>query len=179
MSGAASGRGASVALVGFMGAGKSRVGMALAHRLRLPFVDTDALIAEQCGSIQRLFADRGEACFRSIERDVVVDTLDQARRFDCVVALGGGAVTSADVRQALQWVPCVVWLRAPVEVLFDRAAEGGRPLAADERTFRDLLAEREPLYEEVATVRVTNAPDRTIDAVTGEIVEACGCEASS
>ncbi|MBM3148389.1 MAG: shikimate kinase [Actinobacteria bacterium] len=178
MNGAASGRRSSVALVGFMGAGKSRVGMALAHRLRLPFVDTDALIAEQCGSIERLFADRGEACFRSIERDVVVATLENARRFDCVVALGGGAVTSADVRQALQWLPCVVWLTAPVQALFDRATEGGRPLAADEHTFRDLLAERESLYDEVATVRVANGPERTVDAVTDEIVDACGCEAS-
>jgi len=173
MSGAASGRGVSVALVGFMGAGKSRVGMALAHRLRLPFVDTDALIAEQCGSIERLFADRGEACFRSIERDVVVATLENARRFDCVVALGGGAVTSADVRQALQWLPHVVWLTAPVEVLFKRAAEGGRPLAGDERTFRDLLSEREPLYAQVATVSVANATDRTVEAVIDDIVDAC------
>jgi len=75
--------------------------MALAHRLRLPFVDTDALIVEQLGPIERIFAEQGEAAFRALEQDVVTAVLEKAQRMACVVALGGGAVTSAGVRSVL------------------------------------------------------------------------------
>lgn len=172
-------RPASLALVGFMGAGKSRVGTVLAHRLGLPFVDTDALIAQEHGPIERLFAERGEACFRTIEREVVVAAVQQAAGVACIVALGGGAVTSVDVRRALHDLPHVVWLWAPVDALFRRAAEGGRPLARDEARFRVLLTERECLYDEVATVRVTNEAHRPIETVVDDIVAACGMKASA
>jgi shikimate kinase len=164
----------AIALVGFMGAGKSSVGMALAHRLRQPFVDTDALIVEQMGPIADLFAAQGEAAFRALERDVVVRVLGKMSAMPSVVALGGGAVTSADIRAALATVPHVVWLTAPVGVLFARASEGGRPLAADEASFRRLLGEREPLYGEVATVRVDNGAGRTLATVVDDVLSACG-----
>jgi shikimate kinase len=166
--------GTTVALIGFMGAGKSRIGMALAHRLRVPFVDTDGLIAEQMGPIEQIFAEQGEAVFRAVERDVVGRVLEKARDMASVVALGGGAVTSAEVRRALAGIPHVVWLTAPVEVLFSRAAEGGRPLAADEGTFRRLFEQRDRLYAEVARARVANAGDRTADEVVDEILVVCG-----
>ncbi len=69
-----------------------------------------------------------------------------------VVALGGGAVTSDDVREALTRLPHVVWLDAPPQVLFARARRSGnRPLAASEALFEALLAERRPLYEAACT----------------------------
>ena len=168
----ASGQG--VAFIGFMGAGKSHIGMLVAHELRVPFVDTDALIAEQLGSIEQLFAERGEGYFRAIERDVAVTTLQKSLRLPGVVSLGGGAVMSADVREALGRIPHVVWLSAPVEVLFERALEGGRPLARDEAAFCALYALREPLYRSLATATVVNDGSRSAESVAAEVVDLVG-----
>ena len=166
-------RAAAVALIGFMGAGKSAVGRHVARRLQLSFVDTDALIEQREGPIAEIFATRGEAAFRVIERDIVVDTLEHALREPCVVALGGGAVLSGDVREALGRLSHVAWLTAPADVLWARtrgAALGDRPLAKDEQAFGRLLQERNEVYRRVATVEVPNDGSRTLAAVAEEIV---------
>jgi len=153
---------AAVALVGFMGAGKSAVGRELAATLGLPFVDTDDLIVAQAGPIDRIFRTRGESAFRALEAELVTAALADALDRPCVLALGGGAVLSPEVREALTRLPHVVWLVAPPEVLWARATGPGqaaRPLAGDEAAFRRLLAAREPLYRAVAT-RVVPVADR-------------------
>jgi shikimate kinase len=153
-------RTASVVLVGFMGAGKSAVGRELAEALGVPFVDTDDLVVAKAGPIAAIFADRGEAGFRALEAGVVTAALAAAFEEARVLALGGGAVLSEAVRRTLSTLPHVVWLKAPPEELWARIAReglGSRPLAADERTFRALLAAREPLYREVATEVVETA----------------------
>jgi shikimate kinase len=160
----------SVALIGFMGAGKSHIGMLAAHRLRVPFVDTDALIAEQLGPIEQLFVEHGEAYFRAVERDVAVTVLEKSLRIAGVVSLGGGAVQAADVREALRRLTHIVWLTAPVELLFERAREGGRPLARDAAAFRALYAAREPLYRSLATATVANDGSRSAEAVAADVV---------
>ena len=125
--GASSGapKASSLALVGFMGAGKSAVGMGVAHRRSLPFVDSDAVIEEQMGPIAEIFAVHGEAHFRAVERDVCTALLERARAVPMVVSLGGGAVLSEDVREALRGVTHVAWLTAPPDVLWERVAAGG------------------------------------------------------
>jgi shikimate kinase len=148
---------AAVALVGFMGAGKSAVGRELAAALGIPFTDTDDLIVAEAGPIQTIFAERGEPGFRALEACVAEAAIRRAAARPCVLALGGGAVLSGVVREALKGLLRVVWLAAPPEELWARVtAEGAatRPLAADEASFRALLAAREPLYGEVATVVV-------------------------
>ena len=145
---------AAVALVGFMGAGKSAVGRELAATLGLPFVDSDDLIVARAGPIDEIFRTRGESAFRALEAELVTTALADAVRRPCVLALGGGAVTSPEVREALTRLPNVVWLVAPPEVLWARATGPGqaaRPLAGDEAAFRRLLTAREPLYRAVAT----------------------------
>jgi len=161
----------AVALVGFMGAGKSAVGQELAAVLRCAFVDTDELIVARYGSIKEIFAERGEAAFRALEAEVVTAAVTEARERPRVLALGGGAVLSAVVREALGRLPHVVWLTAPPEVLWRRArAEGQavRPLVVDEAAFRALLATREPLYRQVATV-VFDTAAKPAAAVAAEI----------
>lgn len=169
----------SIALIGFMGAGKSHVGMLIAHRLKVPFVDTDALITEQLGPIDALFAQQGEAHFRSVERNVAVEALARASTTPSVVALGGGAVMDDDVRQALAVLAHVVWLSAPVDVLLARCGgsvgvadgEGAtRPLARDEGVFRRLYAQRRAVYEQVATATVDNDGVRPLDEVVAAVV---------
>lgn len=165
---------AAVALVGFMGAGKSAVGRELAATLGLPFVDTDDLIAARAGPIDEIFRTRGESAFRALEAELVTAALADAVRRPCVLALGGGAVTSPEVREALTRLPYVVWLVAPPEVLWARATGPGqaaRPLAGDEAAFRRLLADREPLYRAVAT-RVVPVADREPAAVAAGLAAA-------
>ena len=165
-------RASVVALVGFMAAGKSAVGRLAAKRLKVPFIDTDVLIEEREGPIAEIFAARGEQAFRGIERDVVVEVLVAALREPCVVALGGGAVLSGDVREALARLPHVAWLTAPADVLWARAqaaTPGGRPLARDEQAFRRLLEERNDLYRRVASAEVLNDGSRALATVAREI----------
>lgn len=170
------GAAAGVVLVGFMGAGKSRVGMALAHVLRVPFTDTDDLIEQQMGSIAEIFVNQGEAAFREIERRVALAVLDKARAAPCVVSLGGGAVTDGDVRAALARHAHVAWLTAPLDVLRVRvlAADVERPLASDERRFAELYEARARLYEEVATAAFVNDGDKPLDALVSELASWAG-----
>ena len=164
----------AVALVGFMAAGKSAVGSLVAQRLKVPFVDTDALIDGREGSIPQLFATRGEEAFREIEREVVVKALDAALREPSIVALGGGAVLSGDVREALRRLPHVAWLTAPADVLWARAcaaASGGRPLVTDREAFGRLLAARDDLYRRVASAEVLNDGSRPLSSVADEIAD--------
>jgi shikimate kinase len=160
---------AAVALIGFMGAGKSHLGMLAAALLHVPFVDTDAVIVSQLGPIEEIFAEQGEAYFRGVERDVAVAVLEKQARTPGVVSLGGGAVMDADVQRELGRLPHVVLLTAPPECLFARAAGGGRPLARDEVAFRRLFDERLPLYRRLATATVSNDGSRPVDDVASQI----------
>ena len=161
-----------VALVGFMGVGKSAVGRLVARSLSVPFVDSDCQIERRHGDIGEIFATHGEEVFRRLERDVVCAALADALASPSVVSLGGGAVLSGDVREALQRLPHVVWLTAPADVLWARVRAPrapSRPLAAEERRFRRLLEERSALYASVATAEVANSGAGTLAEVAGEI----------
>ena len=167
ISGAAEVSAPAVVLVGFMGSGKSHVGNLLSRLLGLPFVDTDRLVEAGHGPIATIFAERGEEAFRELERGVVLEALAALASAPAVVSLGGGAVSDADVRAALRAAPYVAWLSAPVDVLWRRVRRaarrsgGGRPLAADEATFRVLYEQRLPFYREVATAEFRNDGDHS------------------
>jgi shikimate kinase len=165
----------SVVLVGFMATGKSAVGRLVAARLGLPFVDTDAVIERHAGGIAEIFATQGEQAFRRIEREAVAAALSRARDEGGVIALGGGSVTSVEVRTALRRMPLVVWLSAPGDVLWRRASSKDalqRPLAVDREAFTRLLEQRSSLYLDVATTVVVNDGSRSEEDVAGEIVAA-------
>jgi shikimate kinase / 3-dehydroquinate synthase len=141
--------GRHVALVGFMGAGKSTLGPELAARLGRPFVSVDAVVEEETGStIADLFAERGQEAFRELEERVAVEAL--ARRVPSVVELGGGALGSETTRAALAGHAFTVLLETTPEEAWDRVSSGLRPLARDPDEFWALFAERAPLYESVA-----------------------------
>jgi shikimate kinase/3-dehydroquinate synthase len=137
--------GRHVALVGFMGAGKSTLGAEVAERLDRPFVDLDAEIERRVGLIAEFFAREGEPAFREVE----AATLDAVGRAPAVVALGGGAVTTAAVRA---WLADAVTVLVEVDpdTAWERSRDTGRPLARDEAAFRRLYEERRPLYREAA-----------------------------
>jgi shikimate kinase/3-dehydroquinate synthase len=131
-----------IALIGFMGAGKSTIGAEVAERIGRPFVDTDAEIEARHGPIPELF-ERGEAEFRGLEREVVDEALSSAD--PAVIALGGGAYEALDEDRAR-----AVLIDVDVETAWERSRASGRPRAADESELRELFAARAPRYLEVA-----------------------------
>lgn len=155
-------------LVGMPGSGKSTIGRRLAKALQVPMLDTDAKIVETTGrSIADIFAE-GEPVFRKIEADVIRDALAE---HDGVVSLGGGAVTTPEVREALAG-HTVVYLEISAAEGVRRTAGGGRPLLAGDdpgAKYRALMAQRVPLFRQVATLRV-NTNRRNPGAVVRHIV---------
>ena len=159
-----------VVLVGLPGAGKSSTGRRLGKVLAVPFADSDQLIEEREGAtIAELFATRGEDRCRAIEAAVIAGALAE---FDGVLSLGGGALTTAQTRQALtaSGVP-VVYLRTALTELGQRVGDGrARPLlVGDPRgKLAVLAAERIPTYEELATFAV-DTDNRTPGQVAATI----------
>jgi len=149
-----------VVLVGLMGVGKSTVGRRLAKELQRPFADVDEQVELRAGrTIQALFGAQGEPAFRAIEAAVLADLLD--RSAPLVLAAGGGVVTTPRNRAALAAAGAyVVWLRASAGFLAGRTDPSHRPLLAGDAagTLSRLLAERSPLYEQVADVAVDVEP---------------------
>ncbi|MFL6164623.1 MAG: shikimate kinase [Jatrophihabitantaceae bacterium] len=158
-------------LVGLPGTGKSSVGARLATRLGVPFADSDQLIVQAEGrGVAQIFAADGEAAFRKLESAVVLDALTS---FSGVLALGGGAVTSDEVRRGLieARVPVVLLTAAEPELLRRLGRSRHRPLLADDLAGRlaTLTTERAELYREVCTLTVDTS-GRSIGVVAELIV---------
>ena len=142
-------------LVGMPGSGKSTIGRRLAKAMRVPLLDTDVAIVETTArTIADIFANDGEKEFRRIEEEVVKQAL---AAHDGIVSLGGGAVTSPGVRDALAG-HTVVYLEIGAAEGIRRTTGGPpRPLLAGAdpaERYRTLMDERVPLYRQVATMRV-------------------------
>ena len=150
--------------VGFMGAGKTTAARAAGEALGITALDTDELLAARLGTpVARFFDERGEAAFRAEEEALVLETLDRARP-PAALALGGGSVLSARVRDALG-AHTVVWLELGADEAWRRAEGADRPLARDRARFDALLRERTPLYAAVADAIVPGALDRELGAM--------------
>ncbi len=170
----------AVFLVGFMGAGKTSVGRALAALLGWRFVDLDDRIVQREGrSVPEIFERSGEAAFRRAETDALRQLLLEFTAGEpAVVALGGGAFVQPENAPLIQGSEYpVVFLDAPADVLLERCLpQGGeRPLLRDPASFRDLYEQRRPHYLR-ATWRVDTA-DKPVESVATEIVSALGLTA--
>ena len=143
----------SVAIVGYMGSGKTTLGRLLARALSLEFVDLDRVIVRSAGKgIPQIFAEHGENHFRDLEHNALLQTLDGGTQ--SVVACGGGTVVRPDNRTLLRDVT-TVFLSEDTEVLYQRTRGTDRPLrAASLEEFELRYAERFPLYREVADIEV-------------------------
>lgn len=162
-----------VALIGLMGAGKTRVGRALAERLGWPFHDADRQVEEAAGTtVASLFADRGEAEFRRLEAETLQALAAAAPPL--VASLGGGVVERAQNRRVLERDFTVVWIRVdPREAARRLAGASDRPLLAGGdpvRVLTDLAARRAPLYQRLADATVTTGVASTPEGVAGEIL---------
>lgn len=164
-----------IVLVGFMGAGKTTVGRSLATWLGRAFVDSDELIAASAGcSVAEIFAEHGEAFFRRLEAEAIIELLTGA---PAVVSLGGGAVGTRAVREALKGHRVVFLDVSYDEALARVGTDSGRPVLA-RPDLPELYAARQQLYREVATVTVSSAgePGQTreqlIDMLTARVLAA-------
>jgi shikimate kinase len=162
---------ANIILAGPMGAGKTAAGEIVAEKLGRQLWDTDRMIEEQTGlSIVRIFSERSEAFFRSLEREVVKAIV---REHNLVVAVGGGMTVPKENLSDLMENGIVICLRASAKVLADRLSMSCcRPLLMgdnlDDRVAK-ILDEREPSYDRIP-LQIKN-DDLTVEETAAKVIE--------
>jgi shikimate kinase len=163
----------TVVMVGMMGAGKTAVGRALAARLGVPFLDSDAEIETAANmTIPEIFARDGERFFRAKEAQVIARLLETERG---ILSTGGGAFLAAENRRMITQKGVAVWLDAGLDLLWQRVRhKSTRPLlrTPDPRaTLAALHAARGPVYA-LADLRVDVQPGYSIDDTVGRVIDA-------
>ena len=163
----------TVVLIGMMGAGKTAVGTALSRLLAAPFVDSDEEIERAANmTVAEIFNRDGEAFFRAREREVLARLLSGP---PCILSTGGGAFLADANRKAIAEKGVAVWLRADLELLWNRVRhKSTRPLLKTpdpKGTLAALLTAREPVYAE-AQVVVEARPEYSVDDMAGKVIEA-------
>jgi shikimate kinase len=140
----------NLALIGFMGTGKTSVGHIVASLLHFQFVDTDELIEARAGSsVSDIFARQGETAFRALEWQIVSEL---ARLKKAVISTGGGLGANQENLDSLKHHALVVCLWASPHVIWERVrSQTHRPLLQDphpQEKITQLLSEREALYRQ-------------------------------
>ena len=163
----------NIALIGFMGTGKTVVGRLLAKKLDKQFIELDELIARKAGQpIPEIFRREGETGFRELE---IETTREVAGRKNTVIACGGGIVLNKINIDRLREECVIVCLTASPEVILKRTSgdKDSRPLlAVDDRSrqIKELLQYRKPYYERAADIIVNTSRLKT-EAVVERIIE--------
>ena len=163
----------NIALIGFMGVGKTLVGRLLAKKLSRKFIELDSLIEQQAGkSIPEIFEQDGEIAFRELEIEA---TKRIAREKYSVIACGGGLVLNKINIDRLREEARIVYLTASPRAILKRVSseEGQRPLLEVDNptlTISELLKFRKPFYERAADI-IINTSKLDIDAVAEQIIE--------
>lgn len=165
--------GKHIILIGFMGAGKTTLGKKLARRMELEFVDTDDMVESQTGQmISDIFAQKGEAYFRSLETDMLCQL--RQRKTSCIIAVGGGLPMQPVNRPLLKELGTVVFLEAGVETLVQRLKNDTRRPKLQGGDLRErivtLMKEREGVYRQVADVCVST-DNRSYSVILEEIMD--------
>jgi shikimate kinase len=163
----------NIALIGYMGTGKTVVGKLLSEKFGKDFLELDWLIEEQAGkSIPDIFKDSGEIGFRELEIDA---TKQVAGRKNVVIACGGGIVLNKINTDRLRQNGVTVCLTAAPEVILERVSveQGQRPLLEVEnqlKIIKEMLEFRGPFYERAADITVDTS-ELGIDGVVDKIIE--------
>ena len=162
----------NIYLVGPMGAGKSTIGRQLAKQLRKEFVDCDHELEKRTGAdIPLIFELEGEDGFRKREADMLAELV---QRRGVVLATGGGVIQRNDNRSKLITHGFVIYLRAPLELLYERTAKDrNRPLLQTDdpkARIKELFEERDPLYQQVADL-VIDTDRRSLRYVVRDIMD--------
>ena len=159
----------SIALIGFMGTGKTIVGKALAKLLNYQFIDLDVEIEKQLGiTISDIFKTKGETEFRNIEQKVLKQTISNT---NIILSCGGGAIINSDSRQILNENAMVVWLYNSVATSVKRCNDGTRPLLNVENPMdaaEKLFNSRIGFYADAADLLV-NTENKNVEKIAEKI----------
>jgi shikimate kinase len=159
-----------IVLVGPMGVGKTTLGKKLARNLKVPFIDTDAVIVAAHGEISEIFEKEGEATFRGYEEDAMAESIANP----AVVATGGGAVISKLTQSRLSEQATVVYLSTDGRHIKSRLVGGKRPLLKNGiADWNRIYDERKPTYEAVADITVDTS-GQTLAKTIQEILQKLG-----
>lgn len=164
----------NIALVGFMGSGKTSVGRKLAQSLNFKFTDTDELIEKEQGeTIKEIFKNKGEKYFRHLEKEVIAKVAEGKEQ---VIACGGGAVLDSLNVSVLKKKGLIVYLMASFNVLYERTrVSSDRPLlevADPRREAKRIYNMRQATYQKVADIVVETTElgqDQAVEAIREEL----------
>jgi shikimate kinase len=162
----------NIILIGFMGSGKSTVGLELANQMNFPFCDTDVLIEQNAKTtISNIFAEKGEEYFRNLETKTLEEMVQNTEKM--IIATGGGLPLRECNAKLLKDLGFVVYLKVTKETVLKRLkGDTSRPILAgdnvDEKIDK-LLEYREPLYEISAHMQVV-VDNKTVPEIVDEII---------
>lgn len=162
----------NIALVGFMGVGKSTAGKILARRLGKRYIEADSLISKRAGkSIAQVFKDEGEIAFREIEIEVIKEL---ASKEGLVIDCGGGVVLNRINVDRLKQNAKIIWLKASPSTILKRTSTVGdrRPLLDQQKnmsSIQSLIRFRKPFYDRAADIEVDTSKLST-ESVVSKII---------
>ena len=159
-------------IIGPMASGKSTIGLKLANRLNLDFVDTDQQIEDRAGAeISWIFDIEGESGFRIREEEVLKEV---CLNDEIVISTGGGIIIEKNNRKLISESGVVIYLEVSIQTQLERTLmDKSRPLLDSkdkEQTLKNLKKQRTPLYEEIANITI-EAGDRSNNQVVEEILK--------
>lgn len=143
----------NIILCGMPKSGKTTVGKKLAITLGWNFIDTDQMLVETFGlSCRELFLQYGESHFRKVESQQIASLKGTQQH---IISLGGGALLDPENVKILQAFGCLVYLKVPLQTLWERNCEHGIPaFISSEDAFKELEKKRLPIYERYATTHI-------------------------
>lgn len=147
----------NLVLIGFMGSGKTSVGLKLSYKLKMPVEDTDKLIERREGkSIRQIFEEEGEEVFRKKETELLGELADRQGRV--IYSVGGGTPVREENRKLLRQLGTVVYLQISPETVYERLkGDTTRPLLQCENPLekiRELMESRKEAYESCADIMI-------------------------
>lgn len=163
----------NLVLIGFMGSGKTSVGLKLSYKLRMAVEDTDKLVERREGrSISEIFAEQGEEHFRQLETALLAELTEQ--KFPRIYSVGGGTPVREENRALLRKLGTVIYLRIRPETAYNRLKEDTtRPLLQCEdplKRIRELMESRREAYEACADI-IIDADELSMEAILSKIAE--------
>lgn len=163
-------------LIGYMGAGKTTVGKALAKQTGKKFIDTDSLIVKQMDlSINDIFAKYGEVYFRDLETKLLENLCESVH--DCVISCGGGLPIREENRTYLKRLGKVVYLNVnELDIIKRLKNDTTRPLLQGPKEevrqrIHNMIEQRDPLYRDAADVVIKTGRNKVTDIVEKIIEE--------
>lgn len=163
----------NLVLTGFMGSGKTSVGLKLSYRLRVTVEDTDKLIERREGrSISEIFATQGEEHFRQLETALLAELAEQ--KFTRIYSVGGGTPVREENRALLKKLGMVIYLRIRPETVYERLkGDTTRPLLQCDNPLeriRELMESRREAYESCADM-IIDVDDLEVEDILNQIVK--------